>query len=129
MNQILLIDDDEDFRKPLHKALCRVGYAVEAVADSNAALRLFRQRSFDLVITDLIMPGTEGIETIVALRRLRPDIKIIAISGGGILGCSIPLDMAQKLGASRALAKPFKLDDMLRAIAESLPAQPEPASP
>ena len=120
MSRILLVDDNESFLIPLGKALRRAGYEVETAPEGTIALRLFHQSPFDLVITDLIMPGKEGISTIIELRRLQPGIKIIAISGGGLLDSGIPLGFAQQLGALKTLAKPFTISEILQAISHSL---------
>ncbi|MCH8154484.1 MAG: response regulator [Proteobacteria bacterium] len=74
----------------------------------------------DLIITDIIMPEKEGVETIIALRRADPDLPIIAISGGGRLDATDFLTMAGKLGARRTLSKPFRRDQLLEAVGECL---------
>jgi DNA-binding response OmpR family regulator len=116
MKRILVVDDNEALRRPLGKFLEQAGYQVETAADGNAGLKLFRQSPFDLVVTDLIMPGKEGLETIVELRRIQPDLKIIAMSGGGRLDPSNYLPMATLLGATKVLAKPFSQDEIIEAV-------------
>jgi len=74
----------------------------------------------DLIITDIVMPKKEGIETIVELRRDFPEVKIIAMSGGGNLGPDTYLQMAKGLGAMRTLTKPIKREDFLKAVWELL---------
>jgi len=83
MARILLIDDDAPVRRTLRKMLERQGYEVEEAPDGKAGLTLYQENPADLIITDLIMPEMEGIETIMELRRRFPDVKIIAMSGGG----------------------------------------------
>jgi CheY-like chemotaxis protein len=122
MARILLVDDDEQFRKMLHKALERAGYEVQDAQNGDAALEMYRQCPSDLIITDLVMPEKEGIETIVELRRLNPAVKIIAISGGGRMNPATTLAMAQKLGARRTLAKPFAPHELLDTISQVLAA-------
>ena len=122
MKRILLVDDNESFRRPLAETLQRAGYEVESVGDGSTALKLFGQTPYDLVITDLIMPGKEGLETIVELRRLEPDLKIIAISGGGRISPQDYLPMARQLGAAVAMAKPFTAQEILEAVAKLLAA-------
>jgi CheY-like chemotaxis protein len=115
--RILLIDDDEEFRKMLHKSLVRAGHEVQDAANGKQGLALFKQRSTDVVVTDLIMPDMEGLETIIALRHFDPPAKIIAMSGGGRVNAQDYLASARQLGANRILAKPFSLDELTNAIA------------
>src|SRR6266446_2725331 len=105
MRRILLVDDDEDFRKMLHKVLERAGYEVYAACNGKFVLDMYRQTPCDLILTDLIMPEKEGLETITELRRFNPRIKIIAMSGGGQFGSQCYLDAARTLGAKRTIAK------------------------
>ena len=128
MPRILLVDDDEPFRAMLHKTLERAGYEVEDAANGNAALAAYQHHSSDLVITDLVMPDKEGLETILELRRLDAAVKIIAISGGGRMNPKVNLLMAQKLGAHMTLAKPFCQKDLLEGIAAVLASSPSPAA-
>jgi len=95
---------------------------VEA-ADGNEGLRLLRAQSADLVVTDLVMPEKEGLETIMELKRRFPGIKIIAMSGGGHNQPCTYLDLARKLGAGHALEKPIDRQAFLDAVRQSL-AQP-----
>jgi DNA-binding response OmpR family regulator len=115
--RILIIDDDDDLRLILRKVLERHGYVVEEAPDGVEGVSAFRTRGADLVITDLIMPEKEGIETILELRDVDPSVPILAISGesvpddpGGVL-----VDAAL-LGASATLAKPFELQVLLETI-------------
>lgn len=118
MKQILLIDDNESFRRALSRVLQRGGYKVEAAAEGAAALKLFQKTKFNLVITDLVMPGKEGLETILELRQFEPALKIIAISGGGWTGSGVYLEMARRLGATKTLAKPFRVEEILKLVSE-----------
>ncbi len=128
MKRILLIDDNEAFRRPLAEVLKRAGYEVHTAPEGATALKLFRQQPFDLVITDLIMPGMEGVETILELRRLAPAVKLIAMSGGGRLGPQDYLPIAKRLGANETLVKPFQAPVILGLVASLLAATaPTPA--
>jgi DNA-binding response OmpR family regulator len=120
MIRILLIDDDESFRKMLRMTLQRANYEVMEACNGNEAVSLFRSQPADLVITDLIMPDKEGLETIQELRQGRPLLKIIAMSGGGRIDAQDYLKIAERLGASRTLAKPFTQAEFLTAIRESI---------
>jgi DNA-binding response OmpR family regulator len=120
MARILIIDDEPSVRELLITMLMEEGHEVVEAADGKAGLRLLQERPADLVITDLIMPEKEGIETIMDLRRDFPDVKIIAMSGGGIIQAQDYLGMAQGMGAHRVFEKPFGVGAMLAAVHELL---------
>ncbi len=119
MAQILIIDDDDKLREILAKALVYAGHTVVQAADGKQGVELFRATEVDLVITDLVMPVQEGVETIVELLSERPNLPIIAISGG-LSNSSVYLEIAAKIGAKRVLAKPFTPRELLDAIADVL---------
>ena len=126
MPQILVVDDEADVCDMLSVALTREGYQVRTASNGREALKMLRSSIVDLVITDLIMPETEGLELIKGLHNQCPHLKIIAISGGGSSDPHIDLSMAQHLGAHRTFLKPFKLQVMLDAIREMIgPGIPE----
>ena len=110
---VLLIEDDVDVLDTLADVLELEGYVPLLAANGREGLTLFETQDPALVITDLLMPEKEGIETIIEMRRLRPDAKIIAISGGGLLKNMDFLEMATKLGATAILRKPFEPDDLV----------------
>jgi DNA-binding response OmpR family regulator len=118
MGLILIIDDDDQIRRVLRKTLERDGYDVVDAPNGKEGIKLFRENPADLVITDLIMPEKEGIETIRELRRDFPEVKIIAISGGGRIGPDSYLKMAKGLGAQRTLTKPLDGDELLKTVRE-----------
>ena len=120
MSKILVIDDDKNIRSLLRDFLERDGYEVTEAENGKIGLRLLRENGADLVITDLIMPEKEGIETIREIRRDFSDVKIIAISGGGVVGPETYLEMAKSMGAHRVFDKPFNLKEMSEAIRELL---------
>ncbi len=120
MKRILVVDDNETFRLPLSATLQSAGYEVETAAEGGLAVKLHRKRPFDLVITDLVMPDQEGLETIMQLRQFQPDLRIIAISGDGRMDASNYLPLARKLGAGEILAKPFTAEQILEAIARMM---------
>jgi CheY-like chemotaxis protein len=120
MKRLLLVDDDEPLRRVLGRTLERAGYSVLTAANGAEALKLYQQEPVDLVITDLVMPEKEGFETIMELKRLQRDLKIIAISGGGRGDAGDYLPVARHLGAAKVLAKPFSMEEILQAIRELL---------
>lgn len=122
LKRILIIDDDEQLRALLHEILERAGFAVVEAANGVEGLQLFRSEPADLVITDLIMPDKEGVETILELRREFPEARIIAISGGGRNGSANYLPIAARLGARRTVAKPFSRQEILDAVRDTLAA-------
>jgi len=114
--RILVIEDDELIRDLLKQLLERDGYTVTTAHNGKVGLKLFRDNPADLVITDLIMPEKEGIETIRELIRDYPDVKIIAISGGGTIAPFEYLSIAERLGVKKTIPKPFKTEEILAAI-------------
>ena len=116
MAQILVIDDEYECRVAFRKALEHVGHAVLEASDGEEGILLYREQQPDLVILDILMPGKEGIETTRELKREFPDVKIIAMSGSG----TGYLDMAKEFGAERTFSKPFKGEEMLKAVKKLL---------
>jgi DNA-binding response OmpR family regulator len=119
---ILLIDDEIEVRATVSRLLQRAGYEVVTAANGAEALETARFVRADLIITDILMPGKEGLETITELRHEFPELPVIAVSGGGIVDPSSYLTLAQKLGADRALAKPFGFEELLSTVRELLDA-------
>jgi len=120
MKRILVIDDDTQMREMLRKVLERAGYEVEDAADGKIGTNIHRKEPVDLVVTDLIMPEKEGIETIREFRRDFPQLKIIAISGGGRIGADGYLSVAKTMGAHRIFSKPFDLKTFAETVKELL---------
>ncbi len=116
MSRILVIDDDQMLRRALLVTLKKMGHEVREACDGRAGLQAYGIESFDLVITDLIMPDMEGVETIRALKKLRTDLPIIAISGGGRGSPDNYLLIAKKFGANVVLAKPFDFAALSAAV-------------
>jgi YesN/AraC family two-component response regulator len=106
---ILIIDDEAQPRRMLQQALTWAGYEVVEARDGNEGLQGFRATPTDIIITDILMPEKEGLETIIDLWREFPRVKIIAMSGGGRTGNLNFLDVARRLGAQHTLEKPFDL--------------------
>jgi CheY-like chemotaxis protein len=114
--KVLVIDDDHLVRYALSKVLSSYGYEVVTAADGKRGMIVLREEHPDVVVTDIIMPEQEGIDTIIQIRRERPGVKIIAISGGGRIRNIDFLEMAQSLGADEVLAKPFESEELLSCL-------------
>jgi DNA-binding response OmpR family regulator len=112
MTNVLVIDDDDEVREFLIRLLKRRGYSVIGARDGEAGLASLAAESFALVITDIVMPDMEGLETIKRIRRGNPTLPIIAISGGGSNQIDY-LKFARKFGANAVLAKPFEPAELL----------------
>ena len=120
MARVLVIDDSPDIRAILREAFELHGYDVEVAHNGRVGLRLLREQPADVVITDIFMPEQDGIETILELRRDFPDVKIIAMSGGGTTGNLSYLPAAQQLGAVHSVAKPFDCLEVVATVRELL---------
>ena len=120
MRRILIIDDDHHILLMVKKMLERAGFEVDLASNGNEGLELFKKTPVDLVITDIIMPEKEGLETIREMKRLRSDLKIIAMSGGGKISADNYLNTAKIFGASRVMAKPFSQKQMVSAVQDLL---------
>ena len=135
MALIMIVDDDAHIQLALRQIVESVGHRVIEASDGQDAFALFDEFRPDLVITDVFMPHTDGIETIRAIRRIMPGAKIIAISGGYVGSGWDYLDSVVVLGANLALQKPFTCSQLLSAIDRLLSGrtpvesdQPEPAA-
>jgi CheY-like chemotaxis protein len=124
MALILVIDDEQMLRRTLRALLERAGHTVVEAEDGNQGLTQFDNQKPDLVLTDIIMPDREGVETIGELRRRSPQTPIIAMSGGGSVGGDLFLTLAKQLGASATLAKPIRQAELIAAVDEALASPP-----
>jgi len=120
MPKILVIDDDEFVNGMIVQLLSEAGYEAEGAGDGNSGLKILESKQFDLIITDIVMPEKEGIETIIAIRNMDKTLPIIAISGGGKIDPRHYLKMAEHFGADRTFQKPFDRKDFLAAIQKCL---------
>ncbi len=120
MKRILVVDDEYQVRKMLRQTLERSGFEVVEASDGKEALKHYHADTIDLVITDIIMPDKEGIETIIDLRKINPNVKIFAISGGGKVSPGDYLILAGRSGAMRTFTKPLDREEILVAIKEAL---------
>lgn len=123
MASVLLIDDDDFTRRTLGRALERQGHRVTATENGRQALKRLRTEPAvaDIVMTDIMMPDMDGLELIRELRTIRPDIKIIAMSGGSSVNRMSFLPTAKMLGAHETLPKPCSSSEIAAAIGRLLP--------
>jgi DNA-binding NtrC family response regulator len=117
---ILLVDDDRFVRGLFEKVFRRQGFDVVCAANGRDAIIHFRLCPVDVVVTDIVMPEMEGLESITEMHRLKPEVPIIAISGGDRLSADGYLEKAIACGAVAALSKPFTHEDLLAAVQKAL---------
>jgi len=118
--RILVIDDDDQVRDVIRMILEKEGYTVDDACDGNEGVRVFRETGPDLVITDILMPGMGGVQTIMELRVIRPDVKVIAISGGDHIAPEYYLKVIRNFDTLHELKKPIMRDELLQAVRTAL---------
>jgi CheY-like chemotaxis protein len=121
--RVLVVDDSEVIRTLVAMMLHTAGHTVVLAENGREALARLREHPVEVVVTDMIMPEMDGLELIAALKTLRPELPVIAMSGGSDKSDSC-LARARQLGARSALAKPFQVQQLLEAVARALPAPP-----
>jgi CheY-like chemotaxis protein len=128
MARVLVIDDDELIVKLMVHALSRRGHEVAFALDGDAGVREFDGAHFDAIVCDIVMPEKEGVEIIQHMRRARPDLGIVAVSGGmgGRAGIDV-LDFVEKLGADITIRKPFQMSALCDAVDQAIAARSHPA--
>jgi len=124
MARIIVIDDDESVRKAIRRVLEPLGREVREAEDGAAGLALLADKDADLVITDIFMPGQDGIETVRRIRKEFPGVKMLVMSGGDSTGRMDLRGDAVLLGATASLRKPFERADLVRAVEAVLDAGP-----
>ena len=120
MARILLIDDHELARYTMQVILESAGHDVVQAENGREGVELHAAQSFDLVVTDMIIPDVEGVETIKTLLEQDPTQRIIAVSGGGGTGRVDHLETASSVGAQRILQKPFSENELLECVTSCL---------
>lgn len=120
MKTILIIDDEATIVAMLKKLFERAGFTVLAANDGEKGIDIVAQNDVDLVITDIVMPEKEGISVIIELKQLRPNCKIIAMSGGGFIDPHDYLESAQEIGAHAVFRKPFETRELLEKVRQLL---------
>jgi len=128
MTRVIIIDDEEDIRTVLKEIFVREGFDVAVASDGTEGLNLIRETGADLVITDIIMPGSDGVETAYDIRMEFPKTKIIVMSGGGNTGpleyepsaiaTNAYLASAEAVGADLTITKPFNRQELIKAVRE-----------
>lgn len=113
---ILLVEDDEAVRKSLELILKQAGRVVTTASSGREALAILAKSKFRWMISDILMPDIEGLELIQTVRGRHPDMKIVAISGGGRSSPAVYLKMAKMLGADSTLEKPFGAEEFIAAV-------------
>lgn len=133
MATILLVEDQPEVRSAMRRALQRGGHSVTEARDGGEALRSLEREPIELVITDINMPGMDGIELILAMTERWPALPVVAISGGGLVPKESLLADARTLGVFTTLEKPVDLATLQSAVARALagaeshgPDRPEP---
>jgi len=121
MTRILVVDDNIEVREMLKQYLERAEFEVLVAPDGKEALKLHHATPAELIITDIVMPEKEGLETIMEFRKRFPLVKVIAISGGGKVEANEYLEIAKALGAHKTFAKPFELGGLLEEVRKLLP--------
>jgi CheY-like chemotaxis protein len=116
MARILIIDDDPSVRLTLKAALEAAGHTVGEAANGTEGIKQFHAEPSELVITDILMPDKEGLETIADLRQIKRGLKIIAMSGGARGQALDFLDVAKRFGADATLRKPFRMADLFGVV-------------
>lgn len=122
--RILIIDDDAAISRTLSLILTRAGHRVATATSGRKGLELLSQDAFDLVLTDIIMPEFDGIEAIRRIRSDHPDLRIIAMSGGGQIDKADFLHMAEVLGADQVLEKPVRSERLIELVGSVMAAPP-----
>lgn len=120
MPKILIIDDNDDLRDTLVVLLEDQGYSVISASDGESGVRAFSEARPDFVLTDVIMPNSDGVEAIRRIRAIDPTARIVAMSGGSMAGNDYQLRMAKEAGAMEVLAKPFEVDDLVAVVERCL---------
>lgn len=127
--RVLVIDDEDSVRAMVEAALSHAGYRVLCATNGTEGLKVLDSQQVDLVITDILMPEKEGVETIVEIRQKMPGLQIIAMSGGGRVHNMEPLRIAGGIGADALLPKPFDLTKLLGVVESVLLDGPNRAAP
>jgi len=116
MARILVIDDQDSIRRVVRRALEQDGHEVYDASDGKLGMEILERQSFDVVITDIFMPGQDGIVTLRQVRKRFPQVKVIVISGGDSTGVMDLREDAELLGAVKSLQKPFNAREIMDVV-------------
>jgi DNA-binding NtrC family response regulator len=114
---VLVIDDEPAIRQLLSERLAIAGFAVTVADSGTAGIEAMRRRRFDVAITDLKMPGLDGVETLSALKEIDPAVPVVMATGYATVETAIE---AMKRGAYDYIQKPFKLGDLVLVLERAL---------
>ncbi len=117
---LLVVDDDANIRQIMRFLLEAAGYRVLCAVDGKEAMKLIEAQPFDLILTDMLMPGSDGLELLSAMKKSRSTVRVLVMSGGGMIGVADYLKVAKKLGAHGVLEKPFTGETLLATVADLL---------
>ena len=120
MARILIIDDEKYILDYLEDLLEDEGFEIITAANGKEAIELYKKMAFDVVITDLLMPEKDGEETIIELRKIDPEVKIIVITGGGNISAEDHIQLIESLNVDHAFLKPLNQDKLLSVVKELL---------
>jgi len=116
MARVLVIDDQDSIRRVVRRALEQDGHEVFDASDGELGMEILESHSFDIVITDIFMPGQDGIVTLRQVRKRFPEVKVIVISGGDSTGMMDLRQDAELLGAVTSLQKPFNAREIMDVV-------------
>ena len=120
MAKILIVDDSFSARKFIAHLLKNAGHEITEAEDGQTCLKIVKEQKLDLIVLDIVMPEKEGIETILEFRRLFPEARIVAVSGGGKIDADSYLNLARRIGAVATLTKPFSWSQLLDVVQKAL---------
>ncbi len=122
--RVLVVDDNADLLSSMDLILSAAGHQTRTCDDTRRAIELNREEPADVLITDIFMPGVDGLETITEFRSIWPNLKIVAMSGGGNISKRDYLSVALKIGADAMVRKPFEPQALLELVLQLVPRHP-----
>ncbi len=126
MARIIVIDDQEPIRRIVRRTLEQEGHEVLDASEGEMGMQLLERHTADVVITDIFMPGQDGILTLRQVRKQFPAVKVIVISGGDSTGLLDLRHDAELLGAVKSLQKPFTAAELIQTVRDVLQGRPQP---
>jgi len=116
VKRILVVDDEDNLRGLVQKVLTREGFEVVLAENGRAGLEAVKGHEFALVLTDVFMPDIDGIEFVRKLKKIAPGVPYVVMSGGGTFNNMSMLELAEHLGATATLEKPFRLEELIAIV-------------